>query len=117
MKSRRGDASWDVSASELATAEPKSWASMMVNKALEFGFTPTKIVDNVAIAVGGAAYYGKLLRKYNGDKDKAMLEFVKFTEENQQSADPAKISSLQAGALGRTIFAFANTPFQYTRLM
>ena len=39
------------------------------------------------------------------------------TATTQQSADPSKISQLQASGLGRLVFAFQNTPMQYTREM
>ena len=46
----------------------------------------------------------------------AMLQWRELSEEAQQSSRPDKISSQQAGPLGRFILAFANTPMQYTRL-
>jgi hypothetical protein len=39
------------------------------------------------------------------------------TATTQQSADPSKISQVQASGLGRLVFAFQNTPMQYTREM
>ena len=47
---------------------------------------------------------------------KAFTDFREIAEESQQSSRPDRISAQQAGALGRTILAFANTPAQYARL-
>ena len=47
----------------------------------------------------------------------AMRDFRETAEESQQSSRPDKISSQQAGPLGRIVLAFANTPAQYARLM
>ena len=50
-------------------------------------------------------------------KEKAFLDFREIAEETQQSSRPDRISMEQAGPLGRTILAFANTPAQYTRIL
>jgi len=47
----------------------------------------------------------------------AFLDFREIAEESQQSSRPDRISSQQAGPMGRVILAFANTPAQYARLM
>tara|TARA_R110000737_G_scaffold142159_1_gene172818 strand:- start:64 stop:6081 length:6018 start_codon:yes stop_codon:yes gene_type:complete len=47
----------------------------------------------------------------------AFLDLQQKANESQQSSDPRFISSIQAGGLGRVIFAFKNTPMQYARLM
>jgi len=49
-------------------------------------------------------------------KEKAFLDFREIAEESQQSSRPDRISAQQAGALGRVVLAFANTPAQYARL-
>lgn len=49
--------------------------------------------------------------------EQALLDFQEISETSQQSSRPDKISSIQAGLLGRIIFSFANTPMQYARLM
>lgn len=115
-RERWGSNSFDLDANEIATSKKHNKIKRFYNTLIKAGFTPTKAVDALAIAVGGAGYYRKLLEQYNGDKQLAMRDFVKFTEENQQSSDPSKISQLQAGTLGRLVFAFLNTPFQYARL-
>ena len=38
-------------------------------------------------------------------------------ETTQQSARPDKISQIQASPLGKLVFAFQNTPMQYTRII
>ena len=90
---------------------------------LKTGFTPTKWADSFAIATGGAAFYRNRTNTYikSGMSEKqaeakAFNDFKKITMEAQQSADPSRISNLQAGPLGRFMFAFQNTPFQYMRL-
>ena len=91
--------------------------------ALAAGFTPTKWADSFAIATGGAAFYrnriNALKKQGLSEKEaeaKAFSDFQDLTLTAQQSSDPSKISEIQAGPLGRVIFAFANTPMQYSRI-
>ena len=86
-----------------------------MSKLIEFGFKPTKAVDSAAIAFLGAAYYTGQI-KNGATEAEALRKWQEVSEENQQSARPDKISKIQAGPLGRVIFAFGNTPFQYARL-
>mgnify|MGYP003322983344 CR=1 FL=1 len=46
----------------------------------------------------------------------AMIDWRATAEESQQSSDPSKISEIQASSIGKIIYAFANTPFQYARI-
>ena len=118
LLNRRDGAKFDVLADEITEGE-----STKINKLLKFGFLPTRYADSFAIALGGSAMYSntkKALMK-NGmseaDADKqAMAEWIKATEESQQSSDPSKISEIQASNTGKLIYAFANTPFQYARI-
>ena len=118
LLNRRNGAKFDVLADEITEGE-----STKINKLLKFGFLPTRYADSFAIALGGSAMYSntkKALMK-NGmseaDADKqAMAEWIKATEESQQSSDPSKISEIQASNTGKLIYAFANTPFQYARI-
>jgi hypothetical protein len=78
----------------------------------------------MAIATGGAMYYrnrvNALVKQGMSQKDaeaQAFIDFSKKSDEAQQSSDPALVSQLQRSNLGRLIFAFQNTPMQYTRLM
>jgi len=89
------------------------------------------MADSFAIAAGGATFYRNRLNTYlkqtdaEGNKlyteaeaqEKTFLDFRETAEETQQSSRPDRISMEQAGPLGRTILAFANTPAQYTRKM
>ena len=93
----------------------KNGFKKLVSKLIEFGFKPTKAVDSAAIAFLGAAYYTGQIKK-GATEAEALRKWQEVSEENQQSARPDKISKIQAGPLGRVIFAFGNTPFQYARL-
>ena len=116
LRNRRGDAGFDLQAAEVAAAvNSKNGFKKLVSKLIEFGFKPTKAVDSAAIAFLGAAYYTGQIKK-GATEAEALLKWQEVSEENQQSARPDKISKIQAGPLGRVIFAFGNTPFQYARL-
>lgn len=78
----------------------------------------------MAIATGGATFYRNRVNKYikqgldkKQAEERAWLDFTKKSDEAQQSSDPALVSQQQRSVLGRLVFAFANTPMQYTRLM
>ena len=116
MKERWGTGSFALEANEIIEGKKTSKVGQWYKAMIKAGFLPTKAMDAIAIATGGAPYYTAMLKKHKGDEKLAMRDFVKFTEENQQSSDPSKISKLQAGSLGRLMFAFLNTPFQYARL-
>jgi len=49
-------------------------------------------------------------------KEKAMLDWKKLSNTSQQASDPLRVSNVQAGPLGRFVFAFNNVLFQYNRL-
>ena len=116
LRTRRGESGFGLEASEIASAaQEKNGFKKIVSKLIQAGFTPTKAVDSAAIAFMGAAYYNGLLKKGHS-KEEAMRLLQEQSEETQQSARGDKISQIQAGPLGRLIFAFGNTPFQYARL-
>jgi len=131
LKERRGGLRFNVSESEIADAAKKGGARGVVSKILQAGFLPTQMADSFAIAAGGATFYRNRLNTYlketdaDGNKiyteaeaqEKTFLDFRETAEESQQSSRPDRISMEQAGPLGRTILAFANTPAQYTRIM
>ena len=131
LKERRGGLRFNVSESEIADAAKKGGAAGVVSKILQAGFLPTQMADSFAIASGGATFYRNRLNTYlkeidaNGNKvyteaeakEKTFLDFREIAEETQQSSRPDRISMEQAGPLGRTILAFANTPAQYTRIL
>ena len=126
LKQRRAGLQIDVSASELtkAYAEGGNKAQAIIAYLLEKGFTPTKIADSFAIAMGGSTYYRNQVNFYLKQgmtkakaEAQAFLDFQEIAEETQQSSRPDMISMQQAGPLGRLILAFGNTPMQYTRLI
>ena len=124
LKERRGGLRINVSEADIADMAKKGGAKGVINKLLEFGFTPTQIADSFAIASGGATFYRNRIKslKKQGMTDaeaeaKAFVDFRETAEESQQSSRPDRISMQQAGPLGRLVLAFANTPAQYARLI
>lgn len=136
ISERREGLKGDVSAAEIANAAAtsKNKFAAVKNYLLTIGFTPTQIADAFAIAVGGASFYrnrvntykavmvekdGASIRRYTDAKaeELAWKDFIKTTEETQQSSDPALISQQQASVLGRMVLAFNNTGMQYNRLI
>jgi len=125
LKQRRAGLQIDVSASELtrAFADGRSKTEAVIAYLLEKGFTPTKMADSFAIALGGSTFYRNRLNTYvkqgmseTKAKEQAFLDFQEVAEETQQSSRPDLISMQQAGVLGRIILAWQNTPMQMTRL-
>ncbi len=123
LKERRGGLRFNVSESEIADAAKKGGARGVISKILQAGFLPTQMADSFAIASGGATFYRNRVKSYVKEglteteaQEKAFLDFREIAEESQQSSRPDRISAQQAGPLGRTILAFANTPAQYARL-
>jgi hypothetical protein len=128
LKNRREGAKFDVLADEIVQGdEGKGSLSDKFNwiqtKILEFGFLPTKYADSSAIALGGASFYrnrvNSLIKEGYTKADaeiQAMTDLIETSEESQQSSDPSKISEIQASSIGKIIYAFANTPFQYARI-
>lgn len=122
---RRGGLKFDIAADEIAReASGKNAMTKMIKTALRKGFAMTQFADSFAIASGGATFYRNRLKKYlkegmneSDAKEQALLDFQEISETSQQSSRPDKISQIQAGLLGRIVFAFANTPMQYARLM
>ena len=118
---RRKGLGFDISADEIANSTTKSGMRDLLKKIREAGFIPTKYMDSFATTRAGALYYRARLDKYKNEghpnpEAEALADWEAITEESQQSADPSKISQIQAGPLGRVIFAFGNTPFQYARV-
>ena len=126
LKQRRGGLRSDVQEQEIANAakNSKDKVSAIISYLLKIGFTPTQIADSMAIATGGATFLMNRTKTYlkqgmsQQDADtQAFEDFVKISDETQQSGDPMLISKQQASHLGRLILAFQNTPMQYVRLM
>jgi predicted kinase len=124
MKQRRGGLQTDVNHNELAAMAKKGGAKGVIGSLLTKGFIITKTADSFAISAGGATFYRNTFNKHikNGLSVKeaeklTWTEFNEKTQTTQQSSDASKISQLQASGLGRLVFAFQNTPMQYTREM
>ena len=118
LSNRRDGAKFDVLADEMSQGDVKG-----IEKILKAGFLPTRYADSFAIAMGGAAFYrNRITMLTKGGMSKAdaeaqaMVDWREAAEESQQSADPSKISEIQSSSIGKLIYAFANTPFQYARL-
>ena len=116
LVNRRTGAKFDVLADEIAGEEN------IIDKILNAGFWPTKMADSLAIAFGGTPFYintrDALIKAGMSKKEaeaEAMQQWIEAAEETQQSSDPSKISEIQASTVGKIIYAFANTPFQYAR--
>ena len=115
----------DVNSEELAAAYKNgggNWDAIMT-ALIQFGFTPTQVVDSFAIAAGGSTFYRNRFNKLVKDgmskeaaEKQAFLDFQEIAEKTQQSSRPDLVSQQQAGGLGRVILAWQNTPMQYTRL-
>jgi len=126
LKERRGGLKQDVSSDEIASVAnaSKNSPQAILAKLLQLGFTPTQIADSMAIATGGATFYRNRVNKYIKEgktvkqaEEQAFIDFAKKSDEAQQSSDPSMVSQVQRSTLGRLVFAFQNTPLQYTRLM
>ena len=124
LKVRRGGNQINVNESELALAQKKGGVQGVMALLLNKGFVLTRGADSFAIASGGATMYRNRLNRYKKEglsekeaTDKAFQDFMKITEETQQSSRPDRISEQQAGNLGRFMLAFANTPMQYNRII
>ena len=121
---RRDGLKLNVQESDIADIAKERGARGVIGRILKLGFTPTQLADSFAIASGGSTFYRNRLNKLIKEgmdplaaKKQAMRDFRETAEESQQSSRPDKISQQQAGPLGRTVLAFANTPAQYARIM
>jgi len=126
LKQRRSGASFDLNASEIASAVGKSKQPVRAAIAyiLEKGFLPTQMADSFAIALGGSTMYRNRVNTYRKKglsqkeaESKAFVDFQEIAESTQQSARPDMISQQQASPLGRVILAFQNVTSQYVRLI
>jgi len=129
LKQRRSGLKYNVSEAELAQAAASTGGNMLekskavLARLLKLGFLPTQIMDSFAISAGGSSFYRNKVNKYLKEglskskaESQAFLDFQEKTEVAQQSSRPDLISQQQAGAMGRTVLAWANTPMQYARL-
>ena len=125
LKQRRNGLEINVNEAEIAQAAAQSQnkARAIFNYIIKLGYKPTQFADSFAIAAGGTPMlinrtktYQKQGMTYEEARAKAFTDFRAIAEENQQSSRTDRTSNLQAGNLGRFVFAFNNTPFQMTRL-
>jgi hypothetical protein len=134
LVNRRNGLTFDIAAGDIAEAAANNGGVRgMLAKMNEKGFLLTKYGDSFAIAMGGASFYrnylehykkqmelvdGEMVRKYTDEQahDMAMELWQNKSEETQQSSDAMLTSQEQGSLLGRVIFAFGNTGFQYARL-
>jgi len=131
LKQRRGGIGTDINGAELAEAIKKArpgnlfdQVAIITGKALKLGFLPTQIGDNIAIAVGGAAFYRNRVNTYlkQGMSQKeaeaaAFTDFQDITQSTQQSSRPDMTSQQQRSWIGKLILNFQNITSQYNRLM
>jgi len=126
LKQRRSGLKYNVSEAELAQVAAGGGAGSarkVFAHLIKLGFAPTQIADSFAIATGGASFYRNRIKTYIKEgfsgkeaKEKAFLDFQEITETSQQSSRPDLISQVQAGPMGRMVFAWGNTPMQYARI-
>ena len=125
LRNRRGRGKIDIVQEEIqrTVASEKDpflrLASLLQNK----GYAPTRFMDSLAIAFGGAAYYRNLINDYVSKgmdqvqaERTAMRDFREKAEASQQSARADLISMQQASVMGRIFLTFQNVTMQYTRL-
>jgi len=79
---------------------------------------PTKVGDQIAIALGGYAVYRATLAK-TGSKDQAMQQFNKSYNRSQQSGAIQYQSFIErsGGSIGKLFSMFMSTPKAYTSIM
>tara|TARA_R100001594_G_scaffold3331_3_gene12591 strand:+ start:18628 stop:27639 length:9012 start_codon:yes stop_codon:yes gene_type:complete len=129
LVNRRDGLKINVNEAELADAAKTGGFNGMISYLLNKGFIITRIMDTLAIATGGAAFYinrkkslqnrinketGKLYTEAEAET-KAFEDFYAISEESQQSSNPSKISGQQASWGGRIILSFQNITMQYNR--
>lgn len=126
LRDRRGGNKINIAENEITEAanSSKNKAAGVITYILSKGFLPTQMADSFAIASGGASFYRNRIKTYEKAgfdtktaEAKAYEDFYEQSEKSQQSSKPQRISQQQAGPIGRTVLAFANTPSQYARLM
>ena len=124
LKQRRKGLTMDVNYEEIVSTMEgkKDKVSAGVSYMLHKGFIFTKIVDNWAIAFGGATMYRNRINTYlkqGVKKDKvekeAFLDFQEVSEPTQQSSRPDLVSQEQASPWGRFLLTFQNVTMQNNR--
>ena len=121
---RRAGLKLNVQEADIAELAKKGGVRGVISELLRLGFLPTQLADSFAISSGGATFYRNRIKTLEKQgftpkeaEKQAFQDFREVAEESQQSSRPDRISSQQAGPLGRIILAFQNTPMQYARLI
>ena len=121
---RRAGLKLNVNEADIAELAKKGGVRGVISELLRLGFLPTQLADSFAISSGGATFYRNRIKTLEKQgltakeaEKQAFQDFREVAEESQQSSRPDRISSQQAGPLGRIILAFQNTPMQYARLI
>ena len=115
--SDRGKGRTELLVDELFGRTNTNFADVLVEK----GYNLTKWGDKNAISTGGGPFMAGKFMEYSKTLpeaealDKAYQDFVRVTEETQQSTLPERLGKQQTTAIGRYVLAFANTPQQYNR--
>jgi cation transport regulator ChaB len=126
LKARRGGTQLDIRAEEIAKIAQRQGTKNLKGLTatlLQKGFFLTQAADSLAISLGGATFYRNRLNRYLKEgkseqeaQEQAFQDFVEATEESQQSSRQDRLSKVQMSAAGRLLFAFGNTPMQYSRV-
>ena len=129
LVNRRDGLKINVNEAELVDRGRKGGIQGVISYLLDKGFAITRIMDSLAIAIGGATFFinrkksllkrvnektGKLYTEAEAEA-KAFDDFYEIAEETQQSSNPSKISQQQASMAGRVLLAFQNVTMQYNR--
>ena len=129
VQSRLGDRRFDINAKDIAAiANSSDPMKAFISWGNKMGMAPTVLADVAAILLGGTAFYLNQLdyyksEGYEGDigfgeaHELAYRDFKNVSNTNQQSGEQHMTSQLQHSDLGKVLFAFQNTPFQYTRII
>ena len=115
---QRGKGKTDVALDELLSSPNTN----LLEAAIEKGYSITKMGDKLATTWHGSHYMAGKYKKYVKDGlseqeaiEKAYQDFVRVTEETQQSTRPERLGKQQTTGIGKFLLAFANTPQQYNR--
>jgi len=126
LAQRRGGLSTEINMQDLAddlNAGGAVGTRSIISKLLQVGFSFTQAGDAFAISFGGASYYRNQVNAYlkqglteEQAQEKAFRDFVRKTEESQQSSRPDRLSKQQVSMFGKLFLAFQNITGQMTRI-
>ena len=125
---RRGQGSRTIAEAEIQDAlKSPNWYQKLLNLYLSAGYTPNKIMDSLAQAIGASTWVRNKAKydilKRPGNENMSMDEAMKIAEKDwvdysratQQSNDPSLLSEMQVSLLGRSLLQYGNTQQQYVR--